>query len=226
MTPSLRKLVLTAHITFSVSWIGAVAAFLVLSIVGLTNQDAEVVRGAYISMNLICQYIIVPLSLGALVTGLIQSLATQWGLFRHYWVVVKLLLTILSVVVLLTHQFTAMAKAVELLSGVSAQTLPRAELGGVAFVLVRASGLGMVVLLVVTTLSVYKPWGLTAYGRRKQQERRYESSRSPESPKPDIETGDGVPRGLKIFVAAGIGAVVVIMLVSMHLTGHGFHHGR
>src|SRR5229473_2107668 len=111
MTPSLRKLVLTAHITFSVSWIGAVAAFLVLSIAGLTSQDAEVVRGAYVSMNLICLYIIVPLSLTALATGLIQSLGTKWGLFQHYWVLIKFLLTILSITVLLMHQFTAMAEA-------------------------------------------------------------------------------------------------------------------
>jgi len=227
MTAGLRKLVLTAHITFSVGWIGAVAAFLVLSIVGFTNRDTEVVRGAYISMNLICLYMIVPLSLAALTTGLIQSLATQWGLFRHYWVVVKLLLTILCIAILLMHQFTAMAEAVKLVSGAAARTLPRSELGELGFVLVRASGLGILVLLVVTILSVYKPWGLTAYGRRKWQERRYQSSRSPEIPKPDNESaGNGVPRGLKIFVAAGIGAVVVIILVSMHLTGHGFHHGR
>jgi len=227
MTPSFRKLVLTTHITFSVGWIGAVAEFLVLSIVGLTNRDAEVVRGAYASMNLICLYIIVPLSLAALATGLIQSLATQWGLLRHYWVVVKLLLTILSVAVLLMHQFTAMAKAVQLVSGAAARTLPRSELSEVGFVLVRASGLGILVLLVITILSVYKPRGLTAYGRRKQQERQYQSAQSPEITKPDNESaGDGAPRGLKIFVAAGIAVVVVIMLVSMHLTGHGFHHGR
>src|SRR5258708_40185952 len=46
MTPALRKLTITAHVTFSVGWLGAVAAFLVLSIAGLTSHDAEVVRGA------------------------------------------------------------------------------------------------------------------------------------------------------------------------------------
>lgn len=66
MTPRLRKLALTAHITFSVGWLGAVAGFLALSIAGLTSHDAEVVRGAYLSMNLIGLYIIVPMSFAAL----------------------------------------------------------------------------------------------------------------------------------------------------------------
>ncbi len=47
MTPRLRKLVLIAHITFSVGWFGAVAAFLVLVITGLTSRDPQMVRAAY-----------------------------------------------------------------------------------------------------------------------------------------------------------------------------------
>lgn len=46
MTARVRKLALTAHITFSVGWLGAVAGFLALSIAGLVSQDDEMVRGA------------------------------------------------------------------------------------------------------------------------------------------------------------------------------------
>jgi hypothetical protein len=234
MTSSLRKFVLTTHVTFSVGWIGAVAAFLALSIAGLTSRDAEVVRGTYLAMNLICLYIIVPLSLAALVTGLIQSLGTQWGLFRHYWVLVKFLLTILCITVLLFHQFTAVAKAAKLVSGTAAGTLPRAELGEVGFVLVRASGLGILVLLVVMTLSVYKPWGLTRYGRRQYQPPR--SSRTlpvtpgpnPEKDAPDVDnetTSDRPSLGLKI--ALGVIGVIVVVFAVLHLTGGGLGiHGR
>jgi len=94
MTPRVRKWALTAHIAFSVGWLGAVAGFLVLSIAGLTSRDAHVVRGAYLAMDLIGLFIIVPMSLAALATGLIQALGTEWGLFQHYWVLVKFLLTI------------------------------------------------------------------------------------------------------------------------------------
>lgn len=245
MTPRIRKFALTAHITFSVGWIGAVAAFLVLSIAGLTSQDAEVVRGAYLSMNLICLYMIVPLSLAALATGLIQSLGTKWGLFQHYWVLVKFLLTILSITILLMHQFTAMAEAAKLVSGAAAGKLPRAELGSVGFVLVRASGLGILVLLVITTLSVYKPWGRTRYGRRKQQHEQRESARLMSLPTittaehhefqqtegetsmstrpkhPDPNNEPTLPLGLKIFL--GVLGVIVVGFVALHLTGYSVH---
>lgn len=45
MPPRLRKFVLTAHITTTVGWLGAVGVFLALAIVGLTSDDAEAVRG-------------------------------------------------------------------------------------------------------------------------------------------------------------------------------------
>lgn len=117
MTPRLRKLGLTAHIIFSVGWLGAVAGFLVLSIAGLTSQDAEVVRSAYLVMNLIGWFIIVPMSLAALATGLVQALGTEWGLLRHYWVLVKFLLTILATIALLLHQFTAVTGTARRVSG-------------------------------------------------------------------------------------------------------------
>lgn len=233
MSLRLRKFALTAHIAFSVGWIGAVAAFFALSIAGMTSQSAEVVRSAYLSMNLISLYIIVPLSLAALATGLIQSLGTSWGLFRHYWVIVKFFVTVLSVVVLLMHQYTAVAAAAKVVSGAGG-TLPRAQLSSLGFVLVRASGLGMLALIVVTTLSVYKPWGLTQYGRHERQAQ-YQLSTAgiPLISKPFEVSGplnepprDALPRGLKMFLVASVGVLLLIFIISMHLTGHGFHHGH
>jgi ABC-type uncharacterized transport system permease subunit len=79
MTRGLRKFVLTAHITFAVSWLGAVAGFLALAIAGLTSQDAQTVRAAYLAMELITRFVIVPLSFAPLITGPILSLGTPWA---------------------------------------------------------------------------------------------------------------------------------------------------
>jgi hypothetical protein len=54
MRPRGRKWALTAHIVFSVGWAGAAAGFLALSIAGVTSQNPEVVRAAYVGMNLSC----------------------------------------------------------------------------------------------------------------------------------------------------------------------------
>jgi hypothetical protein len=245
VTPPLSKLALTTHIALSVGWLGAVGGFLVLSIAGLTSQDAEVVRGAYVSMNLIGLYVIVPMGLAALATGLIQALGTEWGLLRHYWVLVKFLLTILATILLLLHQFTAVAEAARRVSGTVPGLLPNP--GKLGTQLVGDSVLALLVLLVITALSVFKPWGRTRYGRRKHQERRESAtlmSRSPvaipndrhttktpgETAPPSLsaprsETTDGIPTGLKISLAV-IGLIVVGFVV-LHLAGGGLgSHGH
>lgn len=169
MPPRLRRIALTTHIACSVGWLGAVAGFLVLNIAGLTSHNAEVVRGAYLSMNLIGFYIIVPLSVAALTTGLIQSLGTEWGLFRHYWVLTKLTLTIGATGLLMVHQFGAVEKAARRVLAVAPGTLP--EMHGLGTELVSKAGLAVVALIAITALSIFKPWGLTRYGLRKRSQR-------------------------------------------------------
>ena len=104
MTPALRKLILTAHVTFSIGWIGAVAAFLAVSVASGTSRSPDVVRGACISMDLISRFVIIPMCFGALATGIIDALGTPWGLFRYYWVVIKFGLTLIATFLLLMHQ--------------------------------------------------------------------------------------------------------------------------
>ena len=106
MPPRLRKFVLTAHVASSVGWLGAVAGFLALAVVGLTGGDAQTVRGAYLVMEPAGWFVLVPLALASLVTGIVQALGTSWGLFRHYWVVFKLLINIFATVVLLMYMQT------------------------------------------------------------------------------------------------------------------------
>lgn len=165
MTPRLRKFVLTAHVTSSVGWLGAVIAYLALAVAALTKQDAQTVRAAWLAMEVTGWFVIVPLALTSLLIGIVQSLGTPWGLFRHYWVLVKFLLTVIATLILLLHM-----PAVSYLAGVAATT-DSANLGGLRGELLHAGG-GLLVLLVATTLSVYKPQGMTPYGWRKQHEQR------------------------------------------------------
>ena len=159
MTPRLRKFVLTTHIASSVGLLGAVAGFLALAIAGLTSRDGEVVRSAYIAMNAIAELVIVPLMLAALVIGIIASLATRWGLLRYYWLIAKLGLTIIATVVLLLQMDTVGLLA----RSAAAASLSEAYFGQQVRMVVHSAG-GLVVLLVLVVLSVYKPPGLTRYG--------------------------------------------------------------
>jgi hypothetical protein len=168
MTPGLRKLALTVHVTCSVGSLGAVAGFLALAVIGLTSSSAQMVRSAYVGMELIAWFVIVPLVAGSLLTGLVQSLGTTWGLFRHYWVVMKLLLTVLVAVVLLLQM-----ESISCLARFAAETtLADADFLGVRSSLVIHAAGGLLVLLVLVALSAYKPRGLTHYGWRKHHGKR------------------------------------------------------
>jgi hypothetical protein len=161
MSPSLRKFTLTAHVATTVGWLGAVAAFLALAIVGLTSDHAETVRGAYLVMEPAAWFVLVPLAFASLLTGVVQSLGTTWGLIRHYWVLFKLMITVFATIILLAYMetFRVMAR-------VAAD--PSVDLG-----IVRNgspalhAALALLVLLVATVLAVYKPRGMTPYGRRR-----------------------------------------------------------
>ena len=159
MTPNLRKFSLTVHVTCSLGWIGAAFAYLALGIAAGTSHDPLIIRTSWLAMDLVGWYVIVPLAIGSLLTGILMSMGTRWGLLRHYWVLIALVLTTFATAVLLLHMPTVSA---------TAEVSRRADdagldaLGGD----VIHPGLGVLVLLTVAVLNVYKPRGVTPYGRR------------------------------------------------------------
>lgn len=207
MTPRVSKIALTAHITSSVGWIGAVATFLALAIAGLMSKNDQIVRTAYLAMELIGWCVIVPFSIASLLTGLVQSLGTSWGLFRHYWIVAKLLITVFASILLLVHMQVASRMA----NVVAGTTSGAADFHGMRIQLVADAVAAIVVLLVATALSVFKPQGLTPFGRSQQS--------SPVSASGAISA----PRWVRVF-----GIVVLVVLVAAflikHLTSGGLSH--
>jgi hypothetical protein len=163
MSPRLRKFALTAHVTASVGWLGAVVGSLALAIAGLASRDAGTVRAVYVALELTGWFVLVPLSIASLLTGIVQSLGTKWGLFRHYWVLAKLVINLLATIILLLYTQTLSS-----LADVARET---AEASGDPSPVLHA-GVGLLLLLGATTLAVYKPRGLTRHGQRKQREQR------------------------------------------------------
>ncbi|MDQ0944002.1 hypothetical protein [Streptomyces sp. V1I1] len=164
--PRLRKLTLTLHVTASVGWLGAVAAFLALAVAGLTSSAPQTVRGAYLAMDVVGWYVIVPLSVASLLTGVVQSLGTVWGLLRHYWVIAKLLITVVATLLLLVH----MQPVGHLAAAAARAALAGGELQGMRIQLIADAAAALLVLLTAAALSLFKPRGVTRYGRRRQRE--------------------------------------------------------
>ena len=109
---------------------------------------------------------LVPFALASLTTGIVVSLVTTWGVFRHYWVVFKLLITAFATIVLLMYMETfrhMAAMAADPASDLETVRNPSPVLHSV---------LAILLLVVATVLAVYKPHGVTPYGRRKLLEQR------------------------------------------------------
>jgi uncharacterized membrane protein len=204
MTPRLRKFALTAHVTSSVGWLGTVAGFQALAIAAVRSREPEAVRGFYLAMELTGWYVIVPFCVASLVTGLIMSLGTPWGLFRHYWVLVKFLITVVASLILFgfTQTLTSLGEMA------ADPTLSMGELGNLKQSPVLHSGGGMLAILVATTLAVYKPWGMTRYGRRKRDAAMVH------------EYGSATSIPWRLYLLLGIISLVLLFLV-IHLINGG-----
>ena len=159
--PSLRRGLLTFHVATSVGWVGSVVAYVALHVPVLVGSDATTVRAAHLMMEPVAFYAIAPLAISSTLSGVLQAWVTPWGLFRHYWVLISLVLTLFATTVLLLH-----LPAVSKLAGQAADPAVAAnDLDGDLF---HAVG-GLVVLLIPLILNIYKPRGLTPYGWRVQR---------------------------------------------------------
>jgi hypothetical protein len=213
--PSLRRFTFTTHVTSSVGWIGAVLVFLALAAVGLSSQDERTVRGAYLVMAPAAWLVLVPLAHASLLSGIALSLGTPWGLFRHYWVVLKLLITAFSTVILMIYMGTFRQMA-----GVAAD--PVVELG-----LVRDPSpmvhavLALTLLVAATVLAIYKPFGMTPYGSRKMAERG-ETTMIAGPAKPVFSPN---PAGTLAwpYVAAAV-SIIALLFLLLHRAGMNMHH--
>lgn len=163
LAPRARKLVLSLHLVVSVGWIGAVLVYLALGWAAETGGDETTIRAAWRGMEITGWYVCVPLAIASLATGVAIALGTKWGLFRHYWVLVSLLLTSFCTAILVMHMPTVSATAdvAETAEGSALEAL-----GGDLF----HPAVGLVLLLAVHVLNVYKPAGLTRHGWRRQRE--------------------------------------------------------
>jgi hypothetical protein len=170
MGTTLRKFVLTSHVVVSLGWFGGAAAVLALAVAGLVTADSAVASSVYLGTEVIWRFVIIPLSLGALLTGLIQAFGTEWGLFRHSWVLAKFVITVGAVLLLLLHTnslLPSLARAAIDRSGFMVDGHAHGH-GGIPprIHLVVAAGGTLLLLIATTALAVYKPWGRTPFGRR------------------------------------------------------------
>ncbi|MCW2903662.1 MAG: hypothetical protein JWO67_5927 [Streptosporangiaceae bacterium] len=166
MPPRVRKIVLTLHVIFSVGWLGIDVAMLTLGITGFTGSTIETMRESYITMERFGDLLVIPAGFCAVLTGLLLGLGTPWGLLRHYWVTVKLLLGLGALTLVVFALRVQLHDAASLVSRPGAST----DIGFVGTTLVIAPSVALLLYTGNVVLSIFKPWGRTSYGKRKNAE--------------------------------------------------------
>ncbi|MDG4805537.1 hypothetical protein O7634_02035 [Micromonospora sp. WMMD1120] len=146
--PPARKALLTLHLVTALGWLGADLALLTLGIAAQRGAVDPAV--AYPAAALVGTVLFAPLSVLVWLIGVASSLLTPWGLVRYHWVLVKLVVTTVLVGLVLFLLTPNLRHAAELGSALPARD--RADL-------VIAPAVSTTLMIVVTVLSTYKPWG-------------------------------------------------------------------
>jgi len=147
-----RQWLLFVHVVVSLGWMGGGAANVVLAVTAVSTGSAEVQRVCYYLINRIDFALVIPLAFGALASGVVISLATKWGLFRYWWVLTKLALT-LGVIVFSIFWVGVWVEESVLATASAAPANPAAR------PLIYGAGANIVAFLFMTWASIVKPWG-------------------------------------------------------------------
>ena len=153
-----RRAALVVHVVASASWVGLTLGLLALGITAATTGSAVTVEASVRAMKLFADWLLLPVAFLTLVSGLVLSLGTQWGLARHRWVYVKFWLTLATTVA------TVFALRPGVNSAVAAVAAggPLPDAGDV----MMGPIVSLSAYVFMTVISVLKPWGLTKRGRR------------------------------------------------------------
>jgi hypothetical protein len=178
VSPSLYRLLLTAHIIASVGWLGVVFAKLVLGLAAITTRAPGVSDALYVSMNVL-NGAFPPLAISTIVSGVVLSLGTRWGLLQHYWVATKLALTVGVIATAVQLGDRLARQSIAAPAGPAVDAVTTLGSASAPTLLLSLSVAHLFMLGAATAISVYKPWGKTWFGRRKTARQSPTGVRSP-----------------------------------------------
>ncbi|WP_240338474.1 hypothetical protein [Peribacillus alkalitolerans] len=146
-----KKWWLTAHILFSAIWLGVTVTFLILSISVLTTDDHGTVKAYYTSMLQLEQTAGRASIIGTVITGMVLSIFTKWGLFKFNWIIFKEILTLICMALgfIFIYFWT--------LNGIQVSGEPAFISNH--FQLMAGIVLQIILLVTIFIVSVFKPWG-------------------------------------------------------------------
>ena len=165
LSPKTRKMVLLLHVVCAVGWLGLHIGNVTLAITGLVTDDPGTQQTAFRAVNLLGGMLLIPISLLAFTTGVTLALGTRWGLVRHWWVLTKFVLTLIPVLLIPLSLLPGYRDLADQVNAAPADQV--VDIGDTGVSLIIAAIVSTTMYLTSVTLSVFKPWGRTKWGKRR-----------------------------------------------------------
>jgi len=164
-----KRWLLSAHLLCTVAWLGAGLCSLIFNLTALFTTDPHLLTAAYVFADILDKAILRGGAIGALITGVLLSVLTQWGLFRFYWIIIKEMVSMLCLIIgVIMSDWNDEAISLTVRWGLQALHQPlyltdrTLMFLGIFFQLVSLSG--------IIVISVFKPWGQRKRAQRSRLE--------------------------------------------------------
>jgi len=160
--PAGRKWLNGVHMFLASAWVGAAICMTTLRLFSWVNSvqaNGDILFAVNAAIKLIDDAVIIPSAMGTLLTGLLISLLTPWGFFKHRWVSVKWAVTVVAILfgtfflgpwVNELAAFTKEFGAVSVVESRFQFLMTRHTLWG---------GVQTMILIATVFISAVKPWG-------------------------------------------------------------------
>jgi len=153
-----QRFLKSVHLIAVGSWLSCVIVLLVMPVITRHIVTGEELYMYNLMYHFIDMYILTPAAIATLLTGIVYSLFTKWGFFKHGWLIYKWIVTlaiIISGIFYLGPMVTKMLAITDLkrLGALQdAYYLQGVKIG------VWAAIINTFLLLTAVFFSVYKPW--------------------------------------------------------------------
>lgn len=156
-----KRWLLSLHVVFSAIMLGETIVIVIVSLTAMTTESGDVLNACYTTLHLLSRTGGRYAPIFAVVTGVMLSVMTPWGLFRYHWIIVKEVLTLLALAIGIVGFYVWSLRGLSIASieGLAARQNPvfvvNSHLLWIGIILQSMSLLSMFVI------SVFKPWGGT-----------------------------------------------------------------
>lgn len=147
------------HLFFICAWLGAGLSVLVLGLIQGNFTNGDEIYAVNAASTFIDEYLIIPSAVATLVTGIVYSIFTRWGFFKHKWITFKYIVVVAQILfgaLFLGSWSNTVTEIVDIERGAALQNsvyLHSSEM------LLYWGAAQMTLLVVVIFISIYKPWG-------------------------------------------------------------------